>query len=168
LNFLKHKLNSFGENFGKFYIKKFEKKTLPTFHFITFYNLKKKTLTNKLRPLNSGTWRWVMIQRWISFIAFEWYKELFNPMVFDPYNHSLKIQKSIGTPILKVGAHFGVWRFIPSHSLILLGAWNVTPELPSWPTPSQALTLVVSPRLKLQQLWFPFLLIYVGFNKWML
>jgi hypothetical protein len=49
--------------------------------------------------------------------AFQWYKELFNPMGFNPYDHSLKIRESIGTPTPKVGAHLGVWRFIPSHSL---------------------------------------------------
>jgi hypothetical protein len=50
-------------------------------------------------------------------------------MSCDPYICFLKIQKSIGTPTLKVGAHLGVWRFIPSHSLALSGAWNMTPGL---------------------------------------
>jgi hypothetical protein len=40
--------------------------------------------------------------------TFQWFKEFFHQMCFDPYNHSLKIQKSIGTPIFKVGAHLGV------------------------------------------------------------
>jgi hypothetical protein len=40
-------------------------------------------------------------------IFFQWYKKLFNPMGFDPWNHFLKIQESIGTPTPKVG----VWRF---------------------------------------------------------
>jgi hypothetical protein len=71
------------------------------------------------------------------------YKELLNSMRFDPCNHFLKIQKSTGTLIPKVGAHLGVWGFIPSHSLALSGAWNVTPKLHIWPTPSQALALVV-------------------------
>jgi hypothetical protein len=48
--------------------------------------------------------------------AFQWNKEIFNPMGFDPFNHSLKIWKSIGTPTPKVGAHLGMWGFIPSHS----------------------------------------------------
>jgi hypothetical protein len=61
--------------------------------------------------------------------AFQWYKELFNPMSFDPSNHSMKIQESIGTSTPKMGAHLGVWGFIPSHSLTLPRAWNVTPEL---------------------------------------
>jgi hypothetical protein len=41
--------------------------------------------------------------------AFQWYKGLFNPMSFDPWNHPLKIWKSIGTPTPKAGAHLGVW-----------------------------------------------------------
>ncbi len=61
--------------------------------------------------------------------AFQWYKELFHPMVFDPYNCSMKIQESIGTPTPKVRAHLGVLRFIPSHSPTFLRAWDVTPEL---------------------------------------
>jgi hypothetical protein len=73
-------------------------------------------------------------------------------MSFDPYNRSLKIRKSIGTPTPKVGVPLGVWGFIPSHSFTLLGAWNVTPEFPSWPAPLQALILVVSPRLGLWQI----------------
>jgi len=57
--------------------------------------------------------------------AFQWYKELFNAMGFDPYNRFLKIRESTEPPIPKVGTHLGVWGFIPSHSLALLGAWNV-------------------------------------------
>jgi hypothetical protein len=63
--------------------------------------------------------------------SFQWYKELFNPMGFDPCNCSLKIWDSTGTPTPKVGIHLGVWGFIPSHSLAFLGAWNMTPGLPS-------------------------------------
>jgi hypothetical protein len=37
-------------------------------------------------------------------------------MGFDPYNYSLKIQKSIGMPIPKMGAHFGS---VSVHSHIL-------------------------------------------------
>jgi hypothetical protein len=43
--------------------------------------------------------------------TFQWYKELFNPMGFDPCNRSLKIQESIRIPTPKVGVHLGVWRF---------------------------------------------------------
>jgi hypothetical protein len=48
--------------------------------------------------------------------AFQWYKEIFNPMSFDPCNFSLKIRESIETPTPKVGAHLGVCEFIPSLS----------------------------------------------------
>jgi hypothetical protein len=40
---------------------------------------------------------------------FQWYKELPNPMGFNPCNHFLKIQESIRT---QMGAHLGVWMFI--------------------------------------------------------
>jgi hypothetical protein len=45
--------------------------------------------------------------------AFQWYKERFNPMSFDPCDCPLKIQESIGSPIPKMRVHFRVWRFIP-------------------------------------------------------
>ncbi len=61
---------------------------------------------------------------------FQWCKKLFNPMNFDPCNRLLKIRKSIRTPIPKVGAHLGVWGFIPSiflhsreHEMWLLGSF---------------------------------------------
>ncbi len=57
-------------------------------------------------------------------IFFQWYKELFNPMGFDPCNFPLKIQESIGTPTPKMGVQLGVWKFIPSHSFALSGAWK--------------------------------------------
>jgi hypothetical protein len=54
--------------------------------------------------------------------SFQWYKELFNPIGFDPCNCFLKIRKSIVTLAPNVGgAHLGVWGFIPSHSPALLG-----------------------------------------------
>jgi hypothetical protein len=71
-------------------------------------------------------------------------------MGFDPWNCSTKIWESIRTPTPKVGAHLGVWRFIPSHSPTLPRAWNVTPKLHSWPAPLQALALVASSRLGLR------------------
>jgi hypothetical protein len=43
--------------------------------------------------------------------AFQWYKEFFNLMGFDPCNRSMKIWESIRTPTPKVGVHLGVWRF---------------------------------------------------------
>ncbi len=36
-------------------------------------------------------------------------------MSFDPCDHPLKIWESIETLIPKMGAHLGVWKFIPSH-----------------------------------------------------
>jgi len=42
-------------------------------------------------------------------------------MGFDPYNRSLKIRESIGTPTPQVGVTLGVWRFILSHFFALLG-----------------------------------------------
>ncbi len=53
--------------------------------------------------------------------AFQWCKAFFNLMSFDPCNLLLKIRESIGTPTPKVGAHLGVWGFIPSHSFALPG-----------------------------------------------
>jgi hypothetical protein len=47
---------------------------------------------------------------------FRWYMKVFNPMGFGPCNHSLKIWESVGTLTPKVGAHLGVWGFIPSLS----------------------------------------------------
>ncbi len=40
-------------------------------------------------------------------------------MSFDPYNCFLKIQESIGILTPNVGAHLGVWGFIPLHFLTL-------------------------------------------------
>jgi hypothetical protein len=45
-------------------------------------------------------------------------------------------------------------RHISSHFPTLPKAWNVTPRLPSWLAPLQALTLVTSPRLGLQQITY--------------
>jgi len=89
--------------------------------------------------------------------AFQGYKELLNLIGFLPFNYSLKIQESIRTLIPKMGAHLGVlrvWGFILSHSPTLLGTWDVIPELPSWPTPLQALALVMNPRLRLRHFMF--------------
>jgi hypothetical protein len=73
-------------------------------------------------------------------------------MIFDPYNWPLKIWESIGTPTPKVGAHLGVWGFVPSHFPKFPGACNVTPRLHSWRAPLQALALIASPRLGLRQM----------------
>jgi hypothetical protein len=71
-------------------------------------------------------------------------------MGLNPYDLSLKVQESIGTPTPKMGAHLGMWRFIPSHSPTFLETQDVTPGLLSWPAPLQAFTLVASPKLKLR------------------
>ncbi len=47
--------------------------------------------------------------------AFQWYKELFNPLSFDPCSGFLKIQKSTRSPTPKVEVLLKVWGFIPSH-----------------------------------------------------
>jgi hypothetical protein len=83
--------------------------------------------------------------------SFQWYKEPFKQMGFDPCDRLLKIWEPIGTPIPKKGVHLGMWGFTASHSFALLGTWDVTPRLPSWLATLQALTLVANPRLGLQQ-----------------
>jgi hypothetical protein len=85
---------------------------------------------------------------WDIFVqkTFQWYKELFKPMSFDPYNRPLKIRESIRTPIPKVEAHLGVRGFIPSHFLTFSRAGNVTLRLHLSPTPLQA--LVTNPKAK--------------------
>jgi hypothetical protein len=90
--------------------------------------------------------------RYLCFKIFQWYNEFFNAMSFDPWNFPMKIWQSIGILTPKMGAHLGVCGFIPSHFPTLLGTWNVTPVLHSWPSPLQALALVTSPRLGLQHL----------------
>ncbi len=67
-------------------------------------------------------------------IAFQWYKELFNSLGFEPCDRSLNIRESTRTPTPKVGVPLGVWGSILSHFHALLGACNMTPELPSLPT----------------------------------
>jgi len=69
--------------------------------------------------------------------------------VLTPCNCLLKIKTFIKTPILKMGAHLGMWGFIPSHFATFPGAWNVTLGFHSWLAPLQALALVASPSLRL-------------------
>jgi hypothetical protein len=57
-------------------------------------------------------------------IAFQWYEELFEPLGFDPCNHSLNIWESIEIPTPNMGVHLGVWGFFPSHSFALPGPWE--------------------------------------------
>jgi hypothetical protein len=72
-------------------------------------------------------------------------------MSFDSWNHTLKIQESIGTLIPKVGAHLGICGLIPSHSTTFPWAWNVTPRLHFQLALLQVEALVVSLRLSLWQ-----------------
>jgi hypothetical protein len=59
-------------------------------------------------------------------ITFQWYKELLNPLGFDPCNHLLKIWESTGTPNSQSGSFLGSVRV---HSLTL----SFTPRLPLGP-----------------------------------
>jgi hypothetical protein len=92
--------------------------------------------------------------------SFQWYKEIFNPMNFNPWNCPLKIQESIGTLTFKVRAHLQLCGFIPSHFLTLPGAWNVTPRFHSWFAPLQAITLIANPKLGLQQITWQIFLVH--------
>jgi hypothetical protein len=64
-------------------------------------------------------------------------------MGFGLCNRFMKFQKSIGTPVPKMGVHLGVWMFILTLSH--------TPKLLSWPAFLQTLVLVANPRLGLRQ-----------------
>jgi hypothetical protein len=65
-------------------------------------------------------------------IFFQWYKELFNPLSFDPSNYPLKIWESTETPNSQSGSSFGSVRV---HSLTL----SFTPGLPLGPQPCKPL-----------------------------
>jgi len=78
---------------------------------------------------------------------FQWYKELFNLMNFNPSNHFLKIWKSFEILTPKVRAHLGMCVFIPSHSPTLLGVWMWLSRCTLDPHLSMPLALVTSPRL---------------------
>jgi len=85
-------------------------------------------------------------------IAFQWYKELLEPLGFDLRNHSLNIRESTMTLIPNMGVHLGVWGFFPSHSFALSRHENATPELSLGPHPCKFFALVISPKLGSQQL----------------
>jgi hypothetical protein len=86
--------------------------------------------------------------------AFQWCKERHNSLSFDSWNHSLKFQKSTGTPFPKVGVALGVWGFTPSHFPTLLAVCDVTPGLSLGLHPCNPLALVASPKLRLwQKVW---------------
>ncbi len=83
---------------------------------------------------------------------FQWYKELFNPMGFAPTIPIWIFRNPSGFQFPKCREL--AWEcggVIPSHSPTFPRTWNVTPNLHTWPTPLQALALVASPRLGLQQ-----------------
>ncbi len=82
----------------------------------------------------------------------QWYKDFFNPMNLTPCNCPLKIRQFTKTLIPKMGVHLGVWRFIPSHAFALMGTWNMTLGLSLGSHLCKPFALVVSPRLRLQQL----------------
>jgi hypothetical protein len=67
-------------------------------------------------------------------------------MSFDSLNCSLKMWKSIGILISKVGVHLGVCGLIPSHSFAFLEMWMWF--LGYTLGPFHAFTLVTSPKLK--------------------
>jgi len=74
--------------------------------------------------------------------TFQWYKEMFNPLGFDPCNCSLKIWESNGTPNSQSGSSFGS---VKVHSFTLA----FIPELPFRPVTLQTLALVANSRLRL-------------------
>ncbi len=98
--------------------------------------------------------------------SFQWYKELFNPMSFDPCNFFQKIHEFIGILTFKMGAHLEMCEFILSHLRTLPGAWNVTPELHSWLALLQTLVLVVNRKLKSRQ--HTYLIIYLLIVKYLI
>jgi len=69
--------------------------------------------------------------------AFQWYKECHKLLSFDPWNCSLKFQKSTETPSPKVK--------------VALGVCDVTLELSLGLHPCNPFALVTSPRLRLWQ-----------------
>jgi hypothetical protein len=64
--------------------------------------------------------------------TFQWYKERYKPLSFDPWNCSLKFWESTGTPSPKVRIALGMWVFIPSHSLTLLHTFLHSREYVMW------------------------------------
>jgi hypothetical protein len=57
-------------------------------------------------------------------ISLEWYKELFEPMGFDPWNHFLKIPKSMGTPTPIFPKWEFTWECEGSFYHTLLHSWE--------------------------------------------
>ncbi len=69
--------------------------------------------------------------------AFQKHKELFNPMVLTRAIVLWKFENPLELQLPNWELILGVWGFITSHSPTFSGAWNVTPMLHFWPTPSQ-------------------------------
>jgi hypothetical protein len=84
-------------------------------------------------------------------IAFQWCKELFKGMSFDPYNCTLRIWESIWDSNSQHGSSLASVRVHSLTFFALLGACDVTLESPSCPTTLQPLALVASLKLGLQQ-----------------
>jgi hypothetical protein len=66
-------------------------------------------------------------------IYFQWYKELFKAMGFDPCNHALKIQESFWDLNSQHGSSLGSVRVHALTFFAFPGACEVTPASPSWP-----------------------------------
>jgi hypothetical protein len=87
--------------------------------------------------------------------TFYWYKDCHKPLRVDPWNRSLKLWESTGTPSPKVGVALGVWGFTPSHFPTLSGVCDVILGLSFGPHPCNPFALVASPKLGLRQPCFP-------------
>jgi hypothetical protein len=81
-------------------------------------------------------------------IAFQWYKEIFQAMSFDPCDCTLKIWKSFGTPTPNMGVPLEVWGFMPSHSLHSQEHVKWLSGVPSWPTTLQPPCLGHEPKAR--------------------
>ncbi len=66
-------------------------------------------------------------------IYFQWYKELFKEMGFDPYNCTMKVWESIWDSNFQHGSSFGNMRVHSLTLFALLGACDLTLGSFSWP-----------------------------------
>jgi hypothetical protein len=90
-------------------------------------------------------------------VTFQYYKEIFEPMGFDPCNCALKIWESIWDFNFQHGSSLESVRV---HSLTLFAfprACDVSPKSLSWPATLQPLALVTNPRLGLRHIVWSFL-----------
>jgi hypothetical protein len=81
-------------------------------------------------------------------ISFQWYKEFYKTMRFDPCNYILKILESFGTPTPNMGIPLGVWGFMPSHSLHSRDHVKWLLGVLSWPATLQPPCLGREPKAK--------------------